>query len=76
MKNPIDIDNLSKQIYELRTKIDKSQEHLFAIEMLLVDNNNSQLKDGRFTNDLEELDKSFESLLENIQALESKLYIK
>lgn len=73
MENYKDIENITKQLNALKKNIDQSKEHLYAMEMLLVDNNNSRLKDKKLYDDFQQLDHSFASLVNNIQALEDKL---
>ena len=73
MENYEDIKNISRQLSELKKNIDQSKEQLFAMEMILVDNNNGRLKDKRLADDFQRLDHSFESLMNNIKSLENKL---
>lgn len=74
MDNHKDIENISQQLKDLKEHIYKSKEYLFALEMTLVDGNNSRLKDSKFAGDIQELDSSFENLQANIKSLENKLY--
>lgn len=73
MENHKDIENISKQLNKLKRNIDASKEQLSAMEMLMVDNNNGRLKDKTFANDFQQLNSSFESLMNSVKTLEKKL---
>ncbi|SNS39989.1 hypothetical protein SAMN05446037_100984 [Anaerovirgula multivorans] len=73
MENYKDVEIISKQLNALKQNIDQSKEHLSAVEMLMVDDNNSRLKDKRLFDDFQQLNASFESLMNSIKALENKL---
>lgn len=73
MENYRDVEIISKQLNALKQNIDQSKEHLSAVEMLMVDDNNSRLKDKRLFDDFQQLNSSFESLINSIKALENKL---
>ncbi|SDL21398.1 DNA replication initiation control protein YabA [Natronincola ferrireducens] len=73
MENYKDIQSIADQLDALKKNIDKSKEHLSALEMLMVDNNNGRLKSEGLGDELQELNNSIDSLTRNVQALERKL---
>ncbi|AOY75067.1 hypothetical protein [Clostridium formicaceticum] len=74
MQNSKDIDNISNQLRELKKNIDRSQEYLSALEMLMVDDNNGRLKDADLAHEFKTLTNSIASVSKNIEVLEKKLY--
>lgn len=61
------------QISDLRLCHDKIQEHLTAIELLMVDTNNSRVKDPAVFKELTTLTKQIDSVSNSIASMEKKL---
>lgn len=68
-----DKSSVLRQIGDLKLHNEKMKDHLNAIQLLMVDDNNSRLKDESFANELENLTKSIDSVESSIGSMEGKL---
>ncbi|MCC5910142.1 MAG: hypothetical protein JJT76_06860 [Clostridiaceae bacterium] len=73
MENPKDKKQLSAQLHQLKLINERSKEYLSAMELLMVDDNNSRLKDGQLRKEVENITTSINAVSESISSLENVL---
>lgn len=73
MENRKDVKYVIDQVNELKMHNDKIKDCLSAIELLIIDNNNSRIKDKSLTNEFNSLSKQVNSISESINAIEKNL---
>ncbi len=74
MENNLDKKNVASQISELKFHNDKIKECLAAIELLVVDNNNSRIKDKSLKNELNDLSNQINSISDSINNIQRSLH--
>ncbi|MBU5677991.1 hypothetical protein KQI88_16350 [Alkaliphilus sp. MSJ-5] len=73
MENNKDKEHVIDQMNQLKMHNDKIKECLSAIQLLMVDNNNSRIKDESVTNELDNLSKQVNSISTSINTIERSL---
>lgn len=73
MESKKDKQSVLNQINELKIHSDSIQECLSAIQLLMVDNNNSRIKDNSLKDELNNLAKQINSISSSINSIEEQL---
>ncbi len=73
MKSDRDKTSVLDQISNLKTCNNKIRENLNAIQLIMVDNNYSRIKDPSVSDDLAQLMKQADSMSDSIDNMEQKL---
>lgn len=73
MENSKDIERIKEQIDLLRNNTQKTIEYLSALELLIVDDNNSKSKDIKLSKELDYLHSRANSLSQDIDSFTNSL---
>lgn len=68
-----DRSHVLSQIKDLKSYNEKMKEHLSAIQLLMVENNDSRIKEQSVANELTSLTDQIDSITSSISAMERKL---